>query len=362
MTHHRGTPDAVPTADASLRAADRRRLVRHVAAILLRMVVMLWLVTTITFVVVRALPGNPIDLYIQDLAASGLSPEEARSRASAVLRFDVQGSFLEQYVQYVTNVTRGDLGNSSILSPGSPVLPMILARLPWTILSVGIALTLSFIIGVRLGLIAAMRRHAWTDHLISNTWAAIDSIPAVLLAVVAILLLGVVWKIVPIEWMRGAYDPATTPGFNWPFIKSALLHYLVPGTVYTLTSLGGWVLAMRSNAMSAISDDYVHVARARGLGEPRIRDAYVGRNAILPLVTGFAIAVGFTVSGSVLIEKVFVTPGVGALLADAIARRDYPLMQGVVLITTFAVLVATAVADALSTWLDPRIRLGGDSA
>lgn len=359
-----GTTDAA-SPDASLRAADRRStvlLARHLVGILLRMLVMLWLVTTITFIVVRALPGNPVDLYIQDLAASGLGPEEARSKASAVLRYDVQGSFTEQYFQYVGNVVRGDLGSSSILSPGSPVLPMILSRLPWTIFSVGLALTLSFLIGVRLGLMAAMRRHTWADHLISNTWAAIDSIPAVLLAVMSVLLLGVVWKVVPIELMRGAYAPDVTPGFSWAFVQSVLLHYLVPGAVYTLTSLGGWVLAMRSNAMSAISEDYVHVARARGLSERRIRDAYIGRNAILPLVTGFAIALGFTVSGSVLIEKVFVIPGVGSLLADAIARRDYPIMQGIVLITTFAVLVATAMADAMASWLDPRIRLGSDRA
>ena len=236
---------------------------------------------------------------------------------------------------------------------------MILTRLPYTILSVAVALTLSFFIGVRLGLIAALRRHTWVDHLLSNTWAAIDSVPAVLIAVMSVLLLGVVWKVVPIELMRGAYAPDVRPGPTWAFARSVLLHYLVPGAVYTLTSLGGWVLAMRSNAMSAIGDDYIQVARARGLSDERVRDAYIGRNAILPLVTGFAIALGFTVSGSVLIEKVFVTPGVGLLLADAIARRDYPLMQGIVLITTFAVLVATAFADVLAARLDPRIRLGG---
>ncbi|CAM3793814.1 ABC transporter permease [Deinococcus frigens] len=365
MTQLPNTAEQSLLTESYLKAARRRSrviLLRQTFSILLRMTLMLWLVATITFIVVRALPGNPVDLYIQDLAASGMSPEEARSKASAVLRYNVEGSFLEQYVQYFRNVLRGDLGVSSILSPNSPVLPMIVSRLPWTILSVGIALTLSFLIGVRLGLIAATRRHTWMDHLISNTWAAIDSVPAVLLAVLSVLLLGVVWKVVPLELMRGAYSPDVMPGFNWAFVKSAALHYIVPGSVYTLTSLGGWVLAMRSNAMSAVSDDYVHVARARGLSEERIRDAYIGKNAILPLVTGFAIALGFTVSGSVLIEKVFVTPGVGQLLADAIARRDYPIMQGIVLITTFAVLIATAVADAMYTWLDPRIRLGDEAS
>lgn len=349
----------LPSLTPAARVDSRRLLfVRDTTNILLRMLVMIWMITTITFVVVRALPGNPVDLYIQDLAASGLSPDEARSKASAVLRYDVQGTWFDQYAQYLLNVVRGDLGRSSVLSPGSPVLPMILNRLPYTVLSVGVALTLSFFIGIRLGLVAALRRHTWADHTISNTWAAIDSIPAILVAVLSILLLGVVWKIVPIELMRGAYAPDVRPGFTWEFIRSVFLHYLVPGGVYTLTSLGGWVLAMRSNAMSAIGDDYIQVARARGLSEQRIRDAYVGRNAILPLVTGFAIALGFTVSGSVLIEKVFVTPGVGSLLADAIARRDYPLMQGIVLVTTFTVLVATALSDVLAARLDPRIRLG----
>jgi len=127
-----------------------------------------------------------------------------------------------------------------------------------------------------------------------------------------------------------------------------------------MSSLGAWILAMRSNTIGILGDDYVTMARARGLPEKRVRDAYVGRNARLPLVTAFAIALGFTVGGSVLIEQIFVYPGIGYTLAQAVARRDYPVMQGILIVTTVCVLVAVAVADALYGWLDPRIRQPGE--
>lgn len=350
--------DSARSALRQTQLRQRNQFLRHATRIVFRTVVMAWLVATITFVVIRALPGNPIDLFVQNLQAAGLTLEEARSRATATLRYNIDGPLWQQYLAYTVNLLQGDLGVSSILSPGTPVLPMIVGRLPFTLFSVGTALIISFILGVRLGLIAAVNRGSALDHTISNVSAVVDSIPAVLLAVLAVLLLGVVWQIVPIGTMRGAYSSDVEVGFNIAFLQSLVSHALIPGSVYILSSLGGWVLAMRSNAVSALSDESVQVARARGLSESRIRDAYIGRNALLPLVIGFAIALGFVVSGSVLIEKVFVTPGVGQLLADAIARRDYPVMQGVVLVTTLTVLVATACADALAGWLDPRIRDG----
>jgi peptide/nickel transport system permease protein len=165
-----------------------------------------------------------------------------------------------------------------------------------------------------------------------------------------------VWGVVPIQDLRGAYSPDVQPGFNLDFMLSALAHVILPGTVYVLSSVGGWALAMRGSALSVLKDDYVTHARARGLAERTIRVSFVQRNARLPLVTGFAISMGFVVSGSVLIEEIFVYPGVGQLLADALARRDYTVMQGVVLATTVTVLLATAIADTLYGWLDPRTR------
>ena len=334
----------------------RHPALRHTLRAVIKFAFMVWVVATITFVVVRALPGNPVDIFIQDLVRGGMPIADARQRASLTMRLDLDTPLYAQYVSYLGNLVRGDLGDSFVIARGRSVAEVVWSRLPWTLFSVGISLSVSFWLGVKLGLLAAYRRKTRGDHIITNVSAALDAVPAVLVAVLAVLLLGVVWKIVPIEAMRGAYAANVRPGLSLAFVVSALAHVAIPGLVYVLSSLGSWVLAMRSNTIGVLGDDYVAMARARGLPEKRIREAYVGRNARLPLVTAFAIALGFTVGGSVLIEQVFVYPGIGYTLAQAVARRDYPVMQGILIVTTVCVLLAVTIADALYGWLDPRIR------
>lgn len=353
-----------PPAGAPLRAA-RPKLVRPLLKLLgralVRTVVMLWLVATVTFLVIRALPGNPIDVWMQDLEGTGLSGEQARLQASKLLNFDIHEPLWTQYGEYMRNLAHGNLGDSVILSPGTPVMEMLTDRLAWTVFSVGLGLTIAFFIGMYLGSVAAYRRGSWIDRLITNGSALMDATPQVLVGIALTFYLGVVWKLVPIQDLRGAYSPNVHPGVNLDFVLSALAHVIAPATVYVLTSIGLWALLMRGSALSVLNDDYVTQARARGLSERTIRVAFVQRNARLPLVTGFAITVGFVFSGSVLVEEIFVYPGIGQLLADALARRDYTVMQGVVLVTTVTVLLATAVADALYSWLDPRTRTEQDA-
>lgn len=343
------------------RAASARTLSRFLIRSLFRTAAMLWLVATVTFVAIRALPGNPVDAWVQDMQGTGMTAAQARAQASKLLNIDVDRSMWHQYVDYMTNLVHGDLGKSVILSPGTPVTDMLGERMLWTLFSVGFALIVGFFIGLYLGSLAAYRRGSWIDRVITNVSALMDSIPAVLLAIILTFYVGVAWKLIPIQSMRGAYSPDVQPGFNLDFMMSALLHVIMPASVYVLTSVGGWALLMRSSAISVLQDDYVTQARARGLSERTIRVAYVQRNARLPLVTGFAISMGFVISGSVLVEKVFVYPGVGQLLADALAKRDYTVMQGVVIATTVTVLLATAIADALYGWLDPRTREEGET-
>ena len=351
-----------PTASPDLpHRTERSKVVRQFLILVGRSLagtaVMLWLVATVTFLAIRALPGNAVDVWVQEMQGTGLTAEQARGQATKLLKIDVDDPLWSQYAAYMHNLAHGDLGNSIILAPGTPVVDMLGGRLLWTLFSVAFALVVGFFIGLYLGSVAAYRRGTWIDRLITNGSALMDAIPAVLLGIVLTFYVGVVWKVVPIQALRGAYSPEVQPGFNLDFMLSALAHVVMPATVYMLTSIGGWALAMRSNAVSVLNDDYVHQARARGLSERTIRVAFVQRNARLPLVTGFAISMGFVVSGSVLVEEIFVYPGVGQLLADALARRDYTVMQGVVLATTITVLLATAIADALYGWLDPRTRI-----
>lgn len=360
-----GKPTTAPESMAQQSAPHRSarpKVVRQIFLLigrsLIRTVLMLWLVVTVTFLAIRALPGNPVDVWVQELQGTGLGGDEARAQATKLLKIDVDEPLGSQYLDYLRNLVRGDLGDSVILSPGTPVTEMLGERLLWTLFSVSFALVIGFLIGLYLGSVAAYRRDTWIDRVITNGSALMSSIPAVLVGIVLVFLVGVVWDLVPIQDLRGAHSPDVQPGFDLDFIVSALAHVIAPGTVYVLVSFGSWALLMRSNALSVLSDDYVSQARARGLSERTIRVSFVQRNARLPLVTGFAISMGFVVSGSVLVERIFVYPGVGQLLADALARRDYTVMQGVVIATTVTVLLATAIADALYGWLDPRTRIG----
>lgn len=359
-----GSPGDGPTSAAqraepgrARRAFARHPVLAHALRAVLKLVFMVWVVATITFVAVRALPGNPVDVFIQTLVQGGMPIDAAKQRAALTLHLDVDAPMFDQYVAYLGNLAHGDLGDSFVIARGRSVADVIWSRLPWTLFSVGASLALSFWLGTRLGLLAATRRNSRVDHVLANLSAGLDAVPPVLMAVVAVLMLGVVWQVIPVAQMRGAYSATVRPGFTIEFAVDVLAHVLVPGGVYLFSSLGSWILAMRSNAIGVLGDDYVTMARARGLSEARVRGAYVGRNARLPLVTAFAIALGFTVGGSVLIEQIFVYPGVGYTLFQAVARRDYPVMQGILIVTTVCVLLAVTIADALYGWLDPRIRI-----
>jgi len=327
-----------------------RRLVKAVFTV--------WFVSTLIFFVVRAMPGNPVDLFIQELTLGGVSPDEARNQAASMLGINLNAPIQDQYFDFIRNLLHGDLGKS-YRSRGLSVSEIIAARLPWTLFSVGLSLLLSFTGGVVLGTIMAYKRDSWLDHLLSNLAAALDAIGPYIIGLLAILLLGVTWKVVPIQQMRGSFSPGVQPGFTLEFFSDILSHVMVLAMVYVLSTIGGWMLTMKSSTVSTLGEDYVTVAQARGLSDTRIMTAYVGRNATLPLFTRLAISIGFVIGGSVLLEGLFVYQGIGSLLVTAIADRDYPVMQGIFMTTTFAVVFANLIADFAYGWLDPRIRIVG---
>lgn len=319
----------------------------------------IWLVASITFFVIRAMPGSAVDVLMQELTAQGVSPEDARNQAAALMNIDLDQPLASQYLEYLGNVLRGDLGNS-YRSAGKPVAQLIAQVLPWTLFSVGLALLITFALGIALGTIMAYKRDSWIDHLLSNVAATLDAVSPYLIGLLAILLFGITWKLVPIMDMRGAMSPGVKPGFTLEFLIDIFKHVRVLLLVYVLSSIGSWMLQMKSNTVATLGEDYVTVARARGLTDGRILTAYVGRNATLPLFTRLATSVGFVVGGSVLLETLFTYQGVGFLLARSIADRDYPIMQGVFLIITISVIFANLLADYVYGWLDPRVHLVGE--
>jgi peptide/nickel transport system permease protein len=319
----------------------------------------IWFVTSLIFFLVRLMPSNPVEVFINELITQySLTYAQARDQAAALFAFDPDQPLLEQYRDYMGQLARGNLG-TSIRSPGTPVLSIITTFLPWTVFSVGIGLLLSFALGVAVGMVLAYRRDAWWEPAFSGVASVLSSIPNYIIGIVLLVYLGVYWGIVPINQMRGSRSPGIQPGFTAEFIKDILFHAALPIATYVISTVGSWILSMKSSTMSTLGEDYVTVARARGLSEGRILWAYVGRNAMLPLVTQLMISIGFVVGGSILIESIFVYQGIGFRLLESLNTRDYPVMQGIFLIITISVVVSNLLADFVYGWLDPRVRVSG---
>ena len=197
-------------------------------------------------------------------------------------------------------------------------------------------------------------------HAVSTFGSVLSSIPNYIIALVLVVILGTQLRLLPIAQMRGATSPDVPAGFSIAFVVDILFHAALPVSVYFLATVGHWILSMKSATLATLEEDFVNAARARGLSDGRITTAYVGRNAVLPLVSQLAIQAGYVVGGAFFIESILVYPGIGLRLFKSIDQRDYTVMQGIVLLLTVSVVVANIVADLLYAKLDPRIgRAGG---
>lgn len=259
-----------------------------------------------------------------------------------------------QYLQYLNNLLHGNLGISVTYFP-TPVSAVIAQELPWTLMLVGISVVISFIIGTLLGVVVAWRRGSRLDALSVPVFTFLSAIPYFWLALIVLYILGYTLNWFP---LNGGYDTnATEPGWTPDFILSAIQYAILPAFTIVISSIAGWLLGMRNAMITTLSEDYVLMAEAKGLSQPRIMFAYAARNAILPNITGFALSLGFVVSGALLTEIVFSYPGIGYGLYQAVENLDYALMQGMFLIIASAVLAANFLADLVYIALDPRVRL-----
>ncbi len=325
---------------------------------ILRAIFTIYLVSTAIFFLIRLLPGDPVQVYInQQMTQYGYSYDDAKNMAMSLYAVDPDKSVMGQYVDYMQGLLQGDLG-MSITSAGTSVVSIINSRIWWTIFSVGTALLLAFALGSILGMFMAYRRQSFGEGLLSGFASVTQSIPNYILALLIIFWLGVRAGLIPFTDMRGAVSSGQPVEFSWAFITDAFYHASLPIAIYVLTSIGGWMLLMKSSTISALEEDFVTAARARGVPEWRVLFFYVGRNAILPLFTQLTIAIGFVVGGSLLVEPIFKYEGIGERLFQAIQRRDYTVLQGIFLVITISVVFANLIADLLYSRLDPRIRTG----
>ncbi|KQM25444.1 peptide ABC transporter permease [Frigoribacterium sp. Leaf8] len=314
--------------------------------------VALFAALTLNFFIPRLLPGDPVDILLAKMQQKGPVSEATVTSLRLLLGSDSDEPLFSQYVQYLGNLARGDLGISVSYFPAG-VSTIIGQAIPWTIALIGIATILSFVFGVGLGTLAGWKRGSVLDNFIPVT-TMFQAVPYFWLALILLYVFGSVLRVFPLSGGYNVYE--ATPGLNWTFVQSAVLYGTLPALTIIISSIGGWLLGMRNMMVSTLSEDYIVTAEAKGLSPMRIRQSYAARNAVLPQFAGFAISLGFVVSGSIVTEQVFSYPGIGNALFTATQNNDYALMQGIFLVITLAVLGTNFIVDLMYGFIDPRTR------
>jgi peptide/nickel transport system permease protein len=322
-----------------------RFIVRRLAFYLLAF----WIAITLNFLIPRLIPGDPASALFAHF--QGRVSVQQLQAMKAAFGFD-QGNLFQQYITYISHLAQGDLSLSFSHYP-TPVTTVIAQDLPWTLLLVGLAVVISFSLGTLIGIIAAWRRGGFIDTFVPPVLLFFWSFPPFWIGLLMLYVLGLNLGWFP---MAHSYDLNLSLTLSWPLVVSVLDHALMPAMVLVITTIGSWTLGMRNNMVATLNEDYITLAEARGLAPRRIMFWYAARNAILPQLTSFAIALGLVVSGQVLIELVFSYPGVGFELVQSAFNQDFPLLQGLMLFIVLAVLVANFLMDIMYVWLDPRVR------
>ncbi|TSA87564.1 ABC transporter permease [Deinococcus detaillensis] len=316
------------------------------------LVLTLWIAATLNFILPRLVPGDPVGAMMARYQGQ-LSPAAADALRLAYGLND-QGNIFAQYFHYLGNLLRGDFGRSMSQFP-TPVIDVVAQAAPWTIGLIGVTTVISFLLGSGLGLYSAWKRgHPLADWM-PPVALFLNSVPYFWLGLVLLYLFALKSSVFPLS---GNLDPFIGDAWTAKWWGSMLRHAALPAVTIIVTAAGGWLMTMRNNVMGVMGEDYLAFARAKGLSEGRIVNRYVLKNALLPSLTGFGMALGFVVGGSILVETVFSYPGLGFYLYSAVAAVDYPLMQAIFLLIAAAVLIANFIVDMLYAVLDPRVRDG----
>jgi peptide/nickel transport system permease protein len=311
-------------------------------------IVAAWVALTINFFIPRAMPGNAVQAIMSKFP--NLTPSAYRA-LEAMLGVGHPGSIWHQYWAYLVNVSHFNFGTDVSQYPAS-VSSLLVQTIPWTITLVGTATLIAFFVGTALGIMAGWRHGGWLDRALPGLMF-FQAMPYFFLALILLELFAVRAHVFP---LGQGYTGGLIPGWHWDFISSAIYHSLLPAFTIVIASVAGWMLQMRNLMLTTIGEDYVLAGQAKGLPNRRVIWTYATRNALLPQLQGFGLALGFVVSGAIVMEIVFSYPGIGLLLLNAVTSNDYPLMQAIFLVITFAVLLANFIVDLIIVAADPRAR------
>ena len=297
----------------------------------------LLLVTAGVFALLHLTPGDPIDAMMAESV-------DATAKASLRAELGLDQPLPVQYAAWMGRVLRGDLGRS--IRNGEPVVENVARRIRPSLQLALLAMVISLLIAVPVGIASAVRRNTSVDR-VGTTFALFGiCMPNFLLALLLIFLFGVTLRWLPIS---GYVDPAEE-------LVDGLRSLALPAVTLGLALAAVVTRTLRSSMLEALTEDYVRTARAKGLSEWRVVRGHVLRNALIPVVTVLGLQLGTLIGGAVITEYVFALPGVGRLVVDAVFARDYPLVQGVVLLIALGFIASNLLVDLLYGLIDPRIR------
>jgi peptide/nickel transport system permease protein len=311
-------------------------------------VVALWVAVTANFFIPRAMPGNAVEAIMSRFP--NLTAANYRA-IQAMLGVGHPGSLWHQYSNYLDDIVHFNFGISSSEFPAH-VSTILGETIPWTLALVGTATIIAFVLGTGFGILAGWRHGGFVDGQLPGLMF-LQATPYFFLALILVEVFAIRLGWFPIG---GGYGQGLVPGWDWTFISSAVDHALLPAFTIVIASVAGWMLQMRNVMITTIGEDYVLAAQAKGLPTRRVVYTYAARNALLPQLQGFGLALGFVISGAIVMEIVFSYPGVGLLLVNAVTSDDFPLTQAIFLVITVAVLLANFVVDIVLVAADPRAR------
>ncbi|ODT66463.1 MAG: peptide ABC transporter permease [Pelagibacterium sp. SCN 63-23] len=301
----------------------------------------------VNFFLPRLAPGDPINALLGADVVETMTEEQV---AEVAMELGIHEPLHIQFWHYLTGIFTGDLGTSIKL--GMPVWDALIQKLPWTLLLMGLALVISTLIGTVLGVMSAWKRGEIADIATMGAVLFVGSLPPFWLAMMLIILFSTTLGWLP---SYGAYKIGTSfPNWNW--FQGVGLRLVMPVAGLAIVQITSVLLIARSSMQMALDQDYVMFARAKGVSERGIFFKHAFRNALLPLYTHTMMGLGALLGGSLIIETVFSYPGLGSLIVQGVNSRDYPLLQGLFVVTTIAIIAANFITDLLYPLIDPRTR------
>lgn len=309
-----------------------------------------WAVLTLSFALIRLMPGNIMGAMITKLARQGINPARARELVELRMTIDPDEPIPIAYVNYLSSTLQGDLGQSAFYA--RPVTAIIAEATPWTLFVLSWAVFISFFIGITIGALMAYWEGGKLDVGLTSYAVLMGSIPFYVLAILLLIFMSY-----RLGWFpSGGRQPiGVDPGFNLAYISGIVRHAALP-IISMLVASGVASLGMRGNSIRVLGEDYLRVARLRGLSDMTISTQYVARNAVLPMYTTLLISIGEMFGGSVVLEHVFQYRGLGWYMLSATHQRDFPLMMGGFMVITLAMVAALLLADLTYGYVDPRAR------